>query len=81
MCIIELHLHNKIRVPSVDWPIISFYTPDAMIGFKDAQYTVEEGNTPMVNVCAIVQHPQVSCGINFPFSFTLQTSNGTAGID
>ena len=35
--------------------------------FKNNQYTVEEGDMAMVKVCAIVQHPEVLCGINFPF--------------
>ena len=63
-------------MPSGDCPP----TPDAMIVFESHQYTVKEGDVAMVNVCVHVQHPQVSCEINFPFSVILQTSDSSAGI-
>ena len=53
---------------------------DAMVGFESSQYSVRE-NEGVVQVCAVVQHPEVNCVINFPFNILLSVSDGSAGID
>ena len=51
-----------------------------MIGFESSQYSVRE-DEGVVRVCAVVQHPEVDCGINFPVNVLLSVSDGSAGID
>ena len=53
---------------------------DSMVGFESSHYLVRE-DEGVVRVCAVVQRPEVHCGINFPFTVSLHTSNDSAGID
>ena len=51
----------------------------ARIGFESSHYSVSEDEGE-VRVCAVVQHPEVHCGINFPFNVSLSVTDGSAGI-
>ena len=50
----------------------------AVVGLEMTFYEVPEGD--MVEVCAIVYSPSVSCPIQFPFSVNLLTADGSAGM-
>ena len=50
----------------------------AVVGLEETFYEVPEGD--MVEVCAIVSSPNVSCPIEFPFSVNLSTADGSAGM-
>ena len=51
--------------------------PDAVVGLERTLYQVSE-DVGVVEVCAIIYHPNVTCPIEFPFTVNL-TTNGSAG--
>lgn len=51
---------------------------DAMVGLERTLYTVSE-NVGVVEVCAVVFSPDISCPIGFPFIVNIFTSPDTAG--
>ena len=50
----------------------------AVVGLERTLYMTTE-DVVLVEVCAIVYSPNISCPIEFPFSVILSTTNGTAG--
>ena len=53
-------------------------SPVARIGLENSEYTVNE-NEGTMRVCAIVEIPDVPCGINFAFNVSLHTTDMSAG--
>ena len=45
-----------------------------MTSYPTAEYSL------MVDVCAIVVHPELSCPVSFPFNVSFSTADGSAGI-
>ena len=60
---------------NLNQPILS---SGAMVGLERTVYNVLE-NEGVVEVCAIVESPDIDCPIQFPFNVSLSTRNGTAG--
>ena len=52
--------------------------PGAVVGLERTFYQVSE-DVGVVEVCAIVYSPNVTCPIEFPFNVNLTTSDGSAG--
>ena len=50
----------------------------AVVGLEQTFFRVSE-NVGMVELCARVFEPDIQCPIEFPFSVSLSTSDGTAG--
>ena len=53
--------------------------PGAVVGLERTFFTVSE-NVGVVEICAVVLFPSISCPISFPFEVTLSLTPGTAGI-
>ena len=51
---------------------------EASVGFEKAHYSVNEASG-MVEICAVVNEPNVDCPIEFDFNMTFQTRDGSAG--
>ena len=49
------------------------------MGLEMTFYSVLEG-VGMVELCAVVYEPNITCPIEFPFNVSLSTVNGTAGM-
>ena len=52
--------------------------PAAIVGLERTFCNVSE-DVGVVEVCAIVYSPNITCPIQFPFDFNLSTSDNTAG--
>ena len=50
----------------------------AVVGLEKTFYQVSE-DVGVVEVCAIVYSPAIVCPIKFPFTVTLNTTDGSAG--
>ena len=50
----------------------------AVVGLEKTFYRTTEG-LGVVEVCAVVYSPSITCPIEFPFSILLQTADGSAG--
>ena len=70
-----MSLHN------CDPPIqpLSCSCPVARVGLERTLYNVSEG-VGVVELCAVVYEPNITCPIQFPFEVRLSTADGTAGI-
>ena len=51
----------------------------AIVGLERTFYQVSE-DVGVVEVCAIVYSPNITCPIQFAFNINLSTSDGSAGI-
>ena len=51
-----------------------------MVGLERTFFRVSE-NVSVVELCAIVRSPIITCPITFPFDVRLSTRNGQAGND
>ena len=49
------------------------------MGLERTLYNVSEG-VDVVELCAVVYEPNITCPIEFPFNVSLSTADGTAGI-
>ena len=49
------------------------------MGLERTFYSVSEG-VGVVDLCAVVHEPNITCPIEFPFNISLSTANGTAGL-
>ena len=58
---------------------ISSYTAEAVVGLEKTIYNVTE-DVGVVEVCAIVYSPTITCPVAFPFDVILSTDDGSAGI-
>ena len=58
--------------------VIYFLSTVAEVGLERTIYQVSE-DVGVVEVCAVVYSPIISCPISFPFIIGLDTRNGTAG--
>ena len=50
----------------------------AVVGLEKTFYRTTEG-VGVVEVCAVVYSPSITCPIEFPFNILLQTADGSAG--
>ena len=53
--------------------------PGATVGLEMTFYNVSEG-VGVVELCAVVYEPDITCPIEFPFNVSLSTADGTAGM-
>ena len=51
----------------------------AVVSLEMTSYATTE-NSLMIDVCAIVVHPELSCPVSFPFNVSFSTADGSAGI-
>ena len=49
------------------------------MGLERTFYSVSEG-VGVVELCAVVYEPDITCPIEFPFNVSLSTADGTAGL-
>ena len=49
------------------------------MGLERTFYNVSEG-VGVVELCAVVFKPNITCPIEFPFNISLSTADGTAGL-
>ena len=49
------------------------------MGLERTFYSVSEG-VGVVELCAVVYEPNITCPIEFPFNVSLSTADGTAGL-
>ena len=66
-CIIVIH------------PLDLCLRPGARVGLERTFYSVSEG-VGVVELCAVVYEPNITCPIEFPFNIRLSTADGTAGM-
>ena len=52
--------------------------PGAVVGLERTFITVSE-DVGVVELCAIVRSPVITCPIDYPFEVNLSTDDGTAG--
>lgn len=50
----------------------------AVVGLESSVYMITE-DMGLVEVCAILYSPNITCPVEFPFTVNLSTSDGTAG--
>ena len=58
---------------------LSCSCPGARVGLERTFYSVSEG-VGVVELCAVVYEPNITCPIEFPFNISLSTADGTAGL-
>ena len=58
--------------------VVGCLPPDAVVGLERTFYQVSE-DVGVVEVCAIVYSPNITCPIAFPFDVRLRTLDGSAG--
>ena len=58
---------------------LSCLCPGARVGLERTFYNVSEG-VGVVELCAVVYEPNITCPIEFPFNISLSTADGTAGM-
>ena len=58
---------------------LSCLCPAARVGLERTFYSVSEG-VGVVELCAVVYEPDITCPIEFPFNVSLSTADGTAGL-
>ena len=73
MMIVSLHNCDPLTRP------LSCSCPGARVGLERTFYNVSEG-VGVVELCAVVYEPNITCPIEFPFNISLSTANGTAGM-
>ena len=56
-----------------------FTATDATVGLEEMFYLVNEGD--IIEVCARVTSPSISCPINYEFSLTISTAPINAGFN
>ena len=57
---------------------MSLFPPEAIVGFQVLRYSIEEGPVEIA-ACIQVHSPSDDCPIDFSFTVTLTTRDGTAG--
>ena len=55
-----------------------FSSVDARVGLEKTSYTVDK-NRRVVEICARVFEPNITCPIDFAFNLTFDTIDGSAG--
>ena len=58
------------------FPSLLFPFEEAVVGLERTSYNLSEGNE-LVELCAVVVHPDIMCPINFPFNLSFSMAEGT----
>ena len=58
--------------------IMSLFLQEAIVGFQVLRYSIEEGSVEIA-ACIQVHSPSDVCPIDFSFTVTMTTRDGTAG--
>lgn len=72
----QQHIHTL----SLQVAYTQAYLPHAVavVGLESTLYTMTE-DAGLVEVCAVMYSPNITCPIEFPFNVYLSTTDGTAG--
>ena len=76
------YIHNTTVLCDIyiyTFTVFILYTSDAVVGLERTFYQVRE-DVGVVEVCAIVYSPDISCPIEFPFNVGLSTSDNSASM-
>ena len=73
MMIVSLYNCDPLTRP------LSCSCPGARVGLERTFYSVSEG-VGVVELCAVVYEPDITCPIEFPFNVRLFTADGTASM-
>ena len=82
LCICNHHFSNLVSQNGTNSMLhlaCLVLTPGAVVGLERTFYQASE-DVGVVEVCAIVHSPDITCPIEFAFNINLLTTDGSAGI-